>query len=396
MNTINSFAQAMLDDEFAHSLKEEAGTLNVLLVEDEKSQAMLIGAMLNQYGHTVHTASSGEQAIEMFRQVKPDLVLMDVIMPGIDGYEATKAIRAEHKEWVPIIFLTGRTEKTERLYALKVGGDDFFSKPVDPIMLIAKMNVMSRIHRMQKQLKQFLAVHEEEEELAAYVMERYLNSSQHDSRVESSILAASHHFSGDAITVAKTPDGGLNVMMVDAMGHGLPAAINVLPAIQAFYAMSQKGISLQDMIIEINDRVRALTPSGRFLAAVFLHLNPTNTEISGWVGGTPNVYLHNQGETKTFISSNMSLGILPSSRSEFEFFSAPWTDKSILLTCTDGVIESCGENGSELGEEWICEVIKKHGSTLNKAVFDQEWKQGLAGNQPHDDASVLIINQSLV
>ncbi len=397
MNIISAFAQAMSDKDLVLPLKDGTGAaLNVLLVEDEKSQAMLIAALLGHYGHKVHTAGTGEQAVDMFRQIKPDLVLMDVILPGIDGYEATKAIRAEHKEWVPIIFLTGLSEKADRLYALKVGGDDFFAKPVDPAMLLAKMNVMSRIHAMQKQLNQYVAVHEEDDELAAYVMERYLNASQQDPRVEYSILSASHHFSGDAICVAKTPDGGLNVMMVDAMGHGLPAAINVLPAIQAFYAMSKKGKPLEILVPEINDKVRELSPSGRFLAGTFLHLNHLNSELTGWIGGTPKIYLYCAGEIQSFSSGNLSLGILASNKLDLKFFSAPWSDKSMLVTCTDGVLESQGPDGHDLGENWVCDVIQTFGNTLDKAVFDRVWKESLAGNKPHDDASILIINQNLV
>jgi DNA-binding response OmpR family regulator len=396
MNTINTFAQAMFDEDMMISLKEETvGALTVLLVEDEKSQAMLIAALLGQYGHKVHMAYTGEQAIDLFRQIKPDLVLMDVILPGINGYEATKAIRAEHKEWVPIIFLSGRSEKADRLYALKVGGDDFFPKPVDPIELVAKMNVMSRIHRMQKQLNQYVATHEEEDELAAYVMGRYLNASDHDPRVEYSILSASHHFSGDAISVALPPDGGLNIMMVDAMGHGLPAAINVLPAIQAFFAMSKKGMPLDVLVPEINDKVRELSPPGRFLAGTFLHLDPTASTLSGWIGGTPKIYLYSAGKMQSVSSSNLSLGIRPSNTLDFEFFSAPWHNDSILVTCTDGVLESQGPDGNDLGENWIFGVIQKYGNALDERLFDKIWKESLGGNKPHDDASILIVNQIL-
>jgi len=392
--TINAFAHAMSDEDLIRSIKEGAGeSLTVLLVEDEKSQALLIAALLERYGHTVHMAYSGEQAVEMFRQVRPDLVLMDVIMPGMDGYEATKTIRAEHKEWVPIIFLTGLSDETDRLYALKVGGDDFFSKPVDPAVLLAKMNVMGRIHTMQKQLKEYRSSHEEEDEITSLVMNRYLDMNQNDPRVEYSIESASNHFSGDAISVTPTPDGGLNVMMVDAMGHGLHAAINVLPALQAFSSMSKKGMSLDIIISEINDKVRELSMPGNFLAGTFLHLDSAASELTGWIGGTPKIYLNREGEMQSFRSSNLSLGILPSSKLDFEYFSAPWSDKSVLLTCTDGILESRGVDGEDLGEGWVCDVVKKYGNTLDKTIFDQVWKENLGSNKPHDDASVLIINQ---
>jgi len=394
--SINSFAQAMSDGELIRSRKEDSiNALTVLLVEDERSQAMLIAALLKQYGHTVHVAHSGEQAIEMFREVKPDLVLMDVIMPGMDGYETTKAIRAEHKEWVPIIFLTGLSDQTDRLYALKVGGDDFFSKPVDPAVLLAKMNVMSRIHGMQKQLNTYKAAQEEENEIAAFVMNHYLNK-HHDSRVEYSIESASHHFSGDAISVSPTADGGLNVMMLDAMGHGLSAAINVLPAIQAFNSMSKRGMPLSNIVPEINDKIRELSLPGHFLAGTFIHVDPTATQLTGWLGGTPKVYVNNGCEIQSFSSKNLSLGILSSSKLDFEFFQAPWSAQSVLFTCTDGVLESLDTQGKELGDTWICEVVQKYGSTLDKVIFSRDWKNAMGSNKPHDDASVLIINQCKV
>jgi DNA-binding response OmpR family regulator len=395
METIKAFAQAMSEEGLVLSRQDGAvEALTVLLVEDEKSQAMLIAALLGHYGHKVHMAFSGEQAVELYREIKPDLVLMDVILPGIDGYETTKLIRAEHKLWVPIIFLTGLSEKTDRLYALKLGGDDFFTKPVDPALLLAKMNVMSRIHSMQKQLNHYVAEREEEDELAAYVMDRYLNASQSDRRIEYSILSASHHFSGDAICVAQTPNG-VNVMMVDAMGHGLPAAINVLPAIQAFYAMSKKGMPLDILVPEINDKVRELSPPGRFLAGTFLHLNQLNSELTGWIGGTPKIYIHCEGKVETFSSENMSLGILPSNKLDFAYFDTPWSAQSVLVTCTDGVTESQGADGNDLGEQWVSDIINNYGGKLNKTIFDRIWKESLAGNKPHDDASLLIVNQGL-
>ena len=150
----NEPALAMSDNDWTSLHKNNIDVeLCVLLVEDEKTQALLISSLLGEYGHTVHIANSGEQAIELLRQVKPDLILMDIILPGIDGYQTTKIIRAELKKWLPIIFLSGISEKDSCITALKAGGDDFLAKPVDPALLLAKMNVMGRIHLMQEKLR---------------------------------------------------------------------------------------------------------------------------------------------------------------------------------------------------------------------------------------------------
>ena len=251
------------------------------------------------------------------------------------------------------------------------------------------------VENRTEEINQYIKLHDDEDVLAAYVMSRYLDSSYRDKRVEYSILSASHHFSGDAISVAKTPDGGLNVMMLDAMGHGLSAAINALPAIQAFYAMSKKDMPLETLVPEINDKVRELSPPGRFLSGTFLRLAPDASMLTGWIGGTPKIYLHFAGNIQTFSSANLPLGIRPSCKLEFSYFSAPWHSHSMLLTCTDGVIESRGPDGKDLGERWLCDVIQKYGNALDEALFKKIWVESMGGNKPHDDASILIISQIL-
>jgi serine phosphatase RsbU (regulator of sigma subunit) len=257
-------------------------------------------------------------------------------------------------------------------------------------------NLEEMVASRTEQLSQYIRSREEEDELAAYVMERYLNASQSDARVEYSVLSATSLFSGDVVSVAKTPDGGLNVMMLDAMGHGLPAAINVLPAIQAFYSMSKKEIALKNLIYEINDKVRELSPPGRFLAGTFLHLDASGSRLSGWIGGTPKVYVYSEEGILSFSSSNLSLGVVASNKLDFEFFEVPWSENSTLVTCTDGVTESQGADGKDLGENWVAETTRKYGNHLTKAIFDKEWKASLGNNKPHDDASILIVNQTAV
>ena len=247
--------------------------------------------------------------------------------------------------------------------------------------------VASRMEQIQR--------HEEEDTLAAFVMDRYLKLSHDDTRVEYLISSVTHRFSGDAIVVAKSPDGGLNVMMLDAMGHGLSAAINALPAIQAFYERYKKGMPLETLVSEINDRVNEFTPRGHFLAATFIYLDAEESKVTGWIGGLPKVYLKSAEKITSFKSSNLSLGIRLSSEIDFEFFSEPWSSESMLVTCTDGVLEARGKEGEELGENWIFNVIQKYGSRLDKALFDKVWKESIGDEKPHDDASFLIINQTL-
>jgi len=130
--------------------------MKVLLAEDSKTNQILIRAYIEEAGHDIVIVSDGQQAIEQFKNARPDLVLMDIIMPIKDGIEAAKEIRAlceQDGDWVPIIFLSAMTESKDIVYAIDAGGDDYLTKPVEAVVLNAKLRAMERIADMRQQLK---------------------------------------------------------------------------------------------------------------------------------------------------------------------------------------------------------------------------------------------------
>jgi len=127
--------------------------MKVLVVEDSKPISLVICRIITGMGHEVVHAPCGETALSYFCNDKFDLILMDVEMPGIDGYETTRRIRAiKTTSWFPIIFLSGNTDDTYLARGIEAGGDDYLSKPVKPKVLQAKINAMARIAQMQDQL----------------------------------------------------------------------------------------------------------------------------------------------------------------------------------------------------------------------------------------------------
>jgi len=127
--------------------------LNVLVVDDSRTLRMGIAKMLQQMGHTVIMAENGEQGIEAFMAQRPGLVLMDVSMPVLDGYETAKRLRAAFSDdWVPIIFLSGSEDDQDLERAIAAGGDDYLVKPVSYVVLSAKIQAMCRIEQMRQRL----------------------------------------------------------------------------------------------------------------------------------------------------------------------------------------------------------------------------------------------------
>lgn len=128
--------------------------MKALVVEDTVTSATLICHLLEKMGlETVH-AADGEAALTVFARERPDLILLDIIMPGMDGFEVARRVRELEKdgEWTPIIFLSARASDQDLARGIEVGGDDYLVKPVSEIVLRAKVHAMQRIAQMRHSL----------------------------------------------------------------------------------------------------------------------------------------------------------------------------------------------------------------------------------------------------
>lgn len=130
--------------------------LKILLVEDVRSIAAVLSMRLSSFGHEVTVAENGLVAVEKFCAAAYDLVLMDIEMPVMNGFEATNRIRAYEATrqwaWTPILFLTASDTQENLVTAIEAGGDDFLSKTVSEVVLHAKMKAMGRIAGLRHQL----------------------------------------------------------------------------------------------------------------------------------------------------------------------------------------------------------------------------------------------------
>lgn len=127
-----------------------------MLVEDTRAVAAVMAARLASYGHEVTVAENGQVAVDKFPTLVPELVLMDIEMPVMNGFEATNRIRAleatQKWAWTPIIFLTASDTPENLVTAIEAGGDDFMAKSVPDEVLHAKMKAMTRIASLRRQL----------------------------------------------------------------------------------------------------------------------------------------------------------------------------------------------------------------------------------------------------
>ena len=124
-------------------LEVVATTARVLLVEDDERLAELIAEYLGRNGLEMHWIRRGDTAIEKTHEIEPDLLLLDVMLPGLDGFDICRELRARGAT-LPIVFLTARDEDFDRVVGLELGADEFIPKPVQPRVLLAHVRAMLR------------------------------------------------------------------------------------------------------------------------------------------------------------------------------------------------------------------------------------------------------------
>ena len=117
-------------------------TKTILVVDDEQRLVTLVGTYLTQSGFRVVTASNGLEALSVARRENPDLIILDIMMPEMDGYEFMRKYRAERD--APIILLTARVEEDEKVIGLELGADDYMTKPFRPRELTARVKAVLR------------------------------------------------------------------------------------------------------------------------------------------------------------------------------------------------------------------------------------------------------------
>jgi len=114
---------------------------SILIVEDSPTDALVLRRALEQHGHSVTVATDGEAGIHRAIDDQPDLILMDIVMPRLNGFEATRELRKyKHTSDIPVIMVSTKKQQTDRIWGLRQGAVDYICKPVDVALLVASVD----------------------------------------------------------------------------------------------------------------------------------------------------------------------------------------------------------------------------------------------------------------
>ncbi len=360
--------------------------LTILCVDDSLTNRLLLDAILAKEGHRVVQAEDGRQAVAACHAVRPDLIIMDVMMPGMDGYEATRLIKAACGDrFVPVIFLTAASNEAQLAACIASGGDDFMTKPLNRLILLSKVHAMTRLREMhelaQAQARELSDLNGHllhEQEVAKRVYASVMRSAAFAREDIRHRLTPASIMSGDLLLAAEKPDGSVCAMLGDFTGHGLAAAAGALPAAEAFLSMAHKNYGIDRIAWEINRKLRTILPTGLFCAACLIEFNPAQGRLAVWNGGIPDALLfrHDHGISHRFPSTHLPLGLHDPSAFDSELSVHEVHPGDHLLLSSDGIIEATNAVDDRFGQARLEACLTPGGAgpigfeVVNRALAD--------------------------
>lgn len=384
--------------------------LDILVAEPDPIVRQMIETTLANQGHTVTCAADGLQAVTCFEHHTYDLVLMDLDIPGLDGFEATawmKRLADSRLRWVPILILSEVECQDLIVKALSQGAEDFIPKPLRMQILSAKIAGFSKsiqayrqilddrkkARRAAEQLGAFNQAMREEMEMANQIMNRLVSREHLSDPLVRHFLRPAAGFSGDVVAMGRSSSGTLYVMLADARGHGLTAAITVLPAVWVFEGMVRKDALVPEIAAEINRRLKATLPTGHFVAAHIASINVAARTLRLWSGGMPPALLADAASSSltTIPSRHPALGIVGNDYFDPTCEVLEWSAPRQFLLYSDGVSEAQTERGPMFGEEAVQESFRRARGDFRLDAVVKDIEAHLAGGNHLDDMSILNI-----
>ena len=405
------------DAVFDESSNDLRRVQRVLIVDDSKLQRKILSSLVKSWGFETFEADSGEAGLEMAARVRPDIVLSDWMMPGMNGLEMCEAFRAQSGErYGYFILLTSKSEKDEVARGLDAGADDFLSKPVNAHELRARIRAGERILDMQRELTaKNRLISETLEEL-----QRLYNSLDDDlieaKKLQQSLipersvnlaegcltlfLQQRGHVGGDLVGYFPAGPGHLGIYSIDVSGHGISSAL--MTARLAGYlsaAAPEHNIALEqatdgsfgprppNVVIEaLNDLILGDIETEHYFTLILAVVDLATGRVMLSQAGHPHPAVQRaNGEIKIEGPGGLPVGLIPGATfSEFEITLKPG-DRLLLLS--DGVSECPSEEGTLLDEPGVARIMSNLTEVQGTAFFEAlMWRLSeFAGGKPFPD-----------
>jgi sigma-B regulation protein RsbU (phosphoserine phosphatase) len=369
---------------------------SILLVDDEPANLQVLFQTLKNVGCNLLVAKSGETALTIAQKAHPNLILLDIMMPGIDGFEVCRRLKADPATAkIPVIFLSALDETADKVRGLQLGAVDYVSKPFQPEEVIARVNTHLTIHRLNGELQHQRDQLEHELKVVSQLQRNLLPERLPD--IDGLKLAVhyetSRYAGGDYYDIVALPSGRWGFLVADAEGHSAPAAVMMAMTCALFRSCSNGDEKAGRMLSYINENLCKVNKES-FVTAIYGDYDPRSRTFRISRAGHPLPILYRFSERRAMEVSCpgvFGMGLEP-------FPPVPVTEVALdpgdrLLLYTDGVSELFNEEGAPYGEKRLLQQIEAADTDDPELILIGIVNNlaGFAGSRPADGDQAMIM-----
>ena len=392
---------------------------SILVVDDTPANLQLLAGMLKDRGYKVRPVPSGKLALLAARHHPPDLILLDINMPEMNGYQVCEQLKADETlKGIPIIFISALTELLDKVKAFATGGVDYITKPFQMEELYARVETHLKLRRLQIELV-------ETNSQLSKVNSRMSRDLQSASRIQASFLPSKilsfpglefawiyqpcDELGGDGLNIIPFADGKFGLYVFDVSGHGVASALLSVTLSRLLSSPTEaSSILIQDVgsgksnlasPADVATRLNRLFPFdmtiGQLTTMVYGILNPATGEFHYVSAGHPGpVHLPYRSDPVILESAGFPIGLVEEA---YEERTVRLKAGDRLYLYSDGVPEAMSPAGDQFGDARLLENIAQGRSVSlqeNVSNLMQELTRWHGTGKSHDDISILAIEVS--
>jgi sigma-B regulation protein RsbU (phosphoserine phosphatase) len=371
-------------------------TESILLVDDQPANLQLLSQTLERLGSKLLFAKNGEAALAIAQKARPDLILLDIMMPGIDGFEVCRRLKENpDTRKIPVIFLSALDETGDKVRGLQLGAVDYVAKPFQPDEVIARVNTHLTIHRLSTEVQQQRDELEHELQVVSQLQRNLLPERLPE--INGLRLAVhyetSRYAGGDYYDFAALPDGRLAILVADAEGHSAPATV-MMAMTCALFRSCTTCLGEPDQIISYINENLCKVNKGSFVTAIYaVYDAPSRTLKMARAGNPLPIRYRPSDKSATELSCEgvLIMGLEP-------YTEVPVTEVTLkpgdkLLFYTDGVTDRFSEKREPYGIKRLLEHFGTAGADapadIIKGIIDDLSR--FAGSRPADDDQAMLM-----
>jgi len=384
-----------VEDDIGDTLAAPPST--ILVVDDNPVNLQLIVRTLQGSGHRILAAKSGRSALDIVDKTKPDLLLLDITMPDMDGFEVCRALKAKAgTRETGVIFLSARSDVADKVSGLNLGAVDYLTKPIQAEEVLARVGShLTRMH-LQRELRQSRDRLDRELANAARMQRLILPRAMpaHSGVEFAAFYQTSRHAGGDYYDVLDLGGERFAIMVADVSGHGAPAAI-VMAMIRAVLH-TYPGIADDPppVLNHINRHFRYIWDTAMFATAIYAVVDAARRTIRVSCAGHPRPFLVRPGQGAAELALEATMLLLMADLGEVPCVEHALLPGDRLVFYTDGITERQTAGGAMYDEDRLRSVLGdacalSPAAIAKRVIADVE--AFADGEEPADDQTLVVV-----